>query len=162
MGYNIKIGNAKIDTSNDDGWLEARWYVEYITHKGAPVFQNDTMTGNGNTRHPSYTTWSIFADEVGLKDLFYGPEGLLYNHPGCIVLTKEHHAQVASALEIWKKKSTKPPGFAGFSNFNSSTGEWCAPPDEGRYDHQLARLIWLEWWMRWALENCEIPAFENS
>ena len=26
----------------------------------------------------------------------------------------------------------------------------------------LARLIWLEFWMRWALKNCETPAIENS
>lgn len=34
-------------------------------------------------------------------------------------------------------------------------------PDEGKYDPYLARLIWLEWWMTWALDNCETPAIEN-
>ena len=39
-------------------------------------------------------------------------------------------------------------------------GTWGAP-DEGKYDYQLARLLWLEWWVEWAIENAGRPAIEN-
>ena len=34
--------------------------------------------------------------------------------------------------------------------------------DGGRADAHLARALWLEWWMNWALENCERPAIYNA
>jgi hypothetical protein len=58
--------------------------------------------------------------------------------------------EVSLALERRQKKSTLPPGFEGWGYEGPA-----------RYDYMLARLIWLDWWMRWALENCETPAIEN-
>lgn len=163
MGYNLTIGNAVPEFSKDYGELSARWVVPFVRHPDAPVFPNDGLTANSNGRSPSYSGWSIFCDHVGLTRLFYDErDGLLRPHPGCKLLTAAHHTEVLAALQRRQTSSDKPPGFAGDSKFNHETRAWEPSPDEGKYDHHLARLIWLEWWMRWALANCETPAFENT
>lgn len=163
MGYTLRIGNAKVESGDNYGQLWAHWTVEGTTHPDAPVFPNDGMTGNSNQRSPSYSTWTDFAYSTGLERLFYDKDaGLLANHPGCVPLTEAHHAEVLAALQRWRAKSDKPPGFAGPDKFNKDTQQWEPSPDEGRYDHTLARLMWAEWWIQWALDNCETPAFENT
>lgn len=162
MGYSITIGNAKPEFNKDDGELWARWTVDGMALPEAPTFPNDEMTGNGNGRSPSYTGWAEFCDAAGLTTLFLEKwEGLMSQHPGCKMLQKEHLLQVQAALEKWKRTATKPPGFEGWGKFNEETKQW-ETPDQGKYDHILARLIWLEFWMKWALENCETPAIENT
>jgi hypothetical protein len=32
--------------------------------------------------------------------------------------------------------------------------------DQNTYDENLAVLQWLEWWMQWAVKNCETPAIQ--
>lgn len=39
--------------------------------------------------------------------------------------------------------------------------DMAALPPSGTFDPVLARLIWLEWWMAWALANCKTPAIHN-
>lgn len=152
MGYSITIGNAKPEWSKSDGELWARWSVDRKALPDAPTFPHDEMTGSGNCRSPSYSGWAEFCRAAGLYDLFLEKwEGLMCEHPGCKMIEKEHLLQVQAALEKWKRVATKPPGFEGWN------GE-----DSDKYDHTLARLIWLEFWMRWALENCETPAIENT
>jgi hypothetical protein len=145
MGYSIKIGNAVLFFSKDYGDLYACWKVESATSDEAPTFICDQMTGNSNSRHPSYSGWGDFCRETGLDNLFYKEwKGLLYKHPGCVMITEDHYAEVHSALENYQKIATEPPGFGD------------------TYDPQLARLMWLDFWMRWALDNCETPAIHNS
>jgi hypothetical protein len=152
MGYTLSIGNAIPQHSKDYGELTARWTVEGAQSDDAPTFPHDDMTGNGNHRSPSYSGWSEFAKETGLERLFFDKsDGLLERHPGCKILTQAHHTEVLAALQRRQKISTKPPGFEGWN------GE-----DRDKHDAQLARLMWLEWWMRWALANCETPAFQNT
>lgn len=152
MGYIINIGNAVPRHSKEYGELYARWAVEDATSGDAPTFPHDEVTGNSNSRSPSYTGWHEFCRKAGIEDLWYDKnEGLLREHPGCFILTPTHHARVKEALERWRAHATLPPGFSGWH------GE-----DDGKYDAILARLIWLEWWMDWALKNCETPAVENS
>ena len=163
MGYTLSIGNAKVESGNEYGELWARWTVDNATHPNAPTFPNDDMTGNGNHRSPGYSGWRDFARATGLEPFFYDEgEGLLARHPGCVPLTEAHHSEVLAALQRWQSKADKPPGFAGMDTFNKETQQWEPSADAGRYDHTLARLMWLEWWMRWALDNCETPAFENT
>lgn len=161
MGYTLKIGNAVPHHNKEYGELYASWEVEPRNSDDAPLFPNDEVTGNGNARHPSYSGWSEFCEETGLKALFYDKEtGLLRGHPGCFILEPHHHATVADALNRWKRRATKPPGFSAFPVYDEEKRDWITQ-DEDKYDPQLARLIWLEWWMRWALANCETPAIEN-
>lgn len=157
MGYEIRIGNAVPHFDKDGGQLYACWKVEPTATDKAPTFPNDEMTGNGNSRHPSYSSWTEFLRQTGLFDLFLGDDGLMKDHPGCRIITKDHHAAVKSALDKWQEKATLPPGLSG-SQITSSGYETF---DEGKYDHQLARLMWLEFWMKYAIDTYETPAIEN-
>jgi hypothetical protein len=152
MGYTFTIGNAVPEFSKEDGDLSARWVVDGKTLPEAPEFPNDIMTAKGNSRSPSYSGWHEFCQTAGIYDVFYDERGRLHaGHPGCVLLTEADYERVKGALAAWRTKATKPPGFVGWN------GE-----DEGKYDHTLARLIWLEFWMRWALDNCETPAIQNT
>jgi len=162
MSYSIYIGAGEPEHDTEDCQLSARWVVESVTHDEAPEFPNDAMTGKSNSRHPSYSGWSDFCDEAGLYDLFFDKEvGLMSSHPGCEMIQERHVAEVKKALCRWRKSAVKPPGFSGFGVYNKVTECW-ETTDEGKYDHILARLIWLDYWMTWALETCEVPAIHNT
>lgn len=151
MGYTIKIGNATPKFSKDFNELLARWEVEPAADSCAPVFVNDEMTGNSNARSPSYSGWANFCRAVGLHDFFFDDQdGLITQHPGCEMITQEHLEIVQTALIKYQATTDKTPGFILWDD-----------DDTGKFDGNLARLIWLEWWMRWALANCETPAIEN-
>ena len=152
MGYSFYIGNAVPEFSKEDGELTARWVVGRTENDNAPTFQNDQCTGSSNGRHPSYSGWYSFCEEAGLVDLFYDERGhLLAGHPGCALLTADDLARVRAALHLRRAKSRYPPGFSAAMSAN-----------DGECDACLARLIWLEWWISWALENCETPAIQNT
>jgi hypothetical protein len=162
MSYSITIGNAVPEHSKEYGELYARWTVESASSSDAPTFPHDEMTGNGNSRHPAYSAWHEFCAVTGLEAMWYDKgTGLLREHPGCFVLEPHHHATAKDALERWREKATLPPGFFGFPEFDKETSTHKSP-DEGKYDPILARLIWMEWWMAWALKNCETPAVCNT
>ncbi len=154
MGYTFNIGNAVPEFDKEYfPELYAKWAVEGKTLKKAPKFINDEMTGQSNSRSPSYTTWSDFCKTVGLYDFFYNPQGHLHaGHPGCIGIEQKDADLVTAALRLYEKKAIHPPGFSGWEG-----------PKEGdpEVDAHLARLIWLEFWMQWAVKNCETPAIEN-
>ena len=154
MGYNIIIGNAEPFFDKDDfPFLFARWRVKTIELDNAPSFIND-CTSKSNMRSPSYTVWSDFCRSTGLYELFFNAANGLISacgHPGCIGITKDDLDTVSQSLARYQSKSTLPAGF--------ETWDYKGSPN---YDYHLARLIWLEWWMRWAIENCETPAIHNS
>lgn len=154
MGYTFTVGNAVPEFSKDYfPELSARWVVEGATHLDAPTAPGDEMTGNGNCRSPSYTVWSDFCRSTGLYDLFYDGRGHLHaGHPGCIGITAEFADAVSAALSAYRQKATLPPGFEADWSYDG-------PPN---YDYHLARLIWLDWWVRWAIANCETPAIHNT
>lgn len=150
MGYTIRIGNAVPEFSKDHNELWAEWRVKAESNEWAPKFVNDDLTGNSNERSPSYSAWREFTRVVGLEDLFFKDyEGLMSSHPGCKMFTQQHLDEVQTALIKYQAKATLPPGFDDWES------------TEPTHDGWLARLIWLEWWMRWALANCETPAIYN-
>jgi len=155
MGYNLTIGNGEPSFSKDYGELSARWEVEIVEHTTAPDFADDP-TGQTNMRSPSYSAWSGFCDAVGLRALFYGDQsddGWLTRHPGCALIEREHVEQIAGALKTYRAKW---PGLTpGFSEAQNPTADSLAAS-------YLARLIWLDYWVRWAFASCETPAIENS
>ncbi len=153
MGYNIHIGNAVPHLIEDE--LAARYEVEGVENDAAPHWPNPPtlagqfpvydLSGKSNGRFPGYTSFAGWARVTGLYELFLGEEGLIRRHPGCQRLTEDHLTQVREARELWEKDHPE------------------ASP--GWHDHQdaaLAKLIWYEWWMTWALKNCRIPAISNS
>lgn len=155
MSYNIKIGNAKPYFEKDEDELYATWEVEDQSLENAPNFPNDP-TGTSNERSPAYSVWRDFADWCGLYDLLLGMDGLMYNHPGCKPLKKEHYEQIKAVLEKKKGIVVGEPGFQKLAEEEGSMDEY------GIDQSHLARLIWLEFWVNWALENCETPAIWNN
>jgi hypothetical protein len=170
MGYNITIGNAYLQYTRGDEHMSIM--VEAATNENAP--DHDPFTGKGNSRSPSYTAWHDFCREAGIHELFYGQgwsreerrylecsEGfhretpLLAEHPGAFPLFHED-LQYITAARIRRQQTNggRPPGFW---DWDDERGEI----DNGN-DHVLARLVWLEFWIEWALGNCERPAIANS
>jgi hypothetical protein len=153
VGYNFAVGNAVPKHSKEDfPELYASWEVEGVEITDAPCFPND-VAKHTNYRSPSYTVWANFCRNTGLYEFFYDENGRLHaGHPGCIGITKEDADFVTAALNSYRAKSKLPPGF-------EEDWDYQGPPN---YDYDLARLMWLEWWMQWAVKNCETPAIENS
>jgi hypothetical protein len=158
VGYNLKIGNAvleEVDPDDCDGKFCAKYLIEGAHHDGAPAFGEPT--DYTNQRWPSYSAWADFCKETGLHALFFDKyDGIMREHPGCFKLTEDHLGQVREALERRKQTTGgRPPGFYDYDE------ETQQDVDNGN-DPQTARLVWLEYWMAWALEHCERPAIENS
>lgn len=163
MGYNIGIGNAVPEFDHDE--LRARYDVPSVEREDAPTFPGDEMTGKGNYRYPGYGQWADFCREAGIYDLFLdrdSGEALLQEHPGIARLHADHLTRIRAALEKRRRESSKPPGFGANEVFNKELQAWEPSPDADKYDPILARLIWLEYWMDWALRECERPAIYNS
>lgn len=154
MGYTFTVGNAvPVHHKDDFPYLSARWEVEHAQLDAAPSFSGDEMTGKSNMRSPSYSVWSDFCRATGLYELFYDECGHLHaRHPGCIGITQEDADFVTAALARYRAKATLPPGF-------EQAWDYSGPPN---YDYNFARLIWLEFWMQWAVKNCETPAIQNT
>jgi hypothetical protein len=141
MGYTIRIGNAVVADQDVESV-----HVKRTSRYDAPAFPGD-YADQINERMPSYGTWESLAKQTGLKRLFFDKQrGLLSQNPGCAVLEPQHLHEVQSAIELLR---TRFPEAA--PRFDMSTE-----------DAHLARLLWLEWWMGWAIANCELPAFYNS
>ena len=141
MGCTIRVGNAVLADMDVE-----RVHVKQTRHNDAPAFPGD-YSERINERMPSYSTWVCLANQTGLKRFFFDEKsGLLSQHPGCAVLQPRHLHEVQSAIERFRAR------------FPEATPRF----DVSTEDAHLARLLWLEWWMAWALANCELPAFYNS
>lgn len=169
MSYDIYIGEAKIGEiePDDDPGVALDVVVASTEHPKAPEFPGDEMTGKSNGRHPGYSQFAEFCERVGLYGLFFDKwRGLMREHPGTVALDKTHLQEVRRALDAHRTK------------FKNIAPGWCKCEacdefvrEEKRTPHipaivqcasgDLARLIWFEWWMSWALENCKRPALYN-
>ena len=168
MSYSIYIGEAVIGEIDPDelkdGYNHLRLEVEEVSLPDAPSFPGDVMTGNSNGRHPAYAGWDRFCKATGLHKLFFDSKnGLMREHPGCFVLTEKDAEDVKKAREKWQREH--PKSKSGWCLCGET--EACGHPLRGErpkhvdLDGDLARLLWLEWWMKWALKNCKIPAIHN-
>ena len=157
MGWSIKIGNAvpmsRENALNEhgDGWTVYRFSVEDAEHPDAPFWESQPETGavdisgKTNNRSPSYASFHEFLKKTGITGNDVPAFGALGSDSNCYVLRPEHRDAVAKARKAWEARH---PG---------------AVPGWGAgLDAILARLIWYEWWMTWALENCERPAIEMA
>lgn len=150
MGYSIYIGNAipKFERTEYDE-LYAAWQVETAEDVKDPL-------GENNHFQHSYTWFAEFLKRFNLYDLFleqkyyhpseqteYWEEGLMFNHPGCVIIKEYHYLDIKNALDKYKLVATKEAGY------------------EDGQDHILALLMRLEFWFRYALDNCEVPAIYN-
>lgn len=174
MGYTITIGEAEpqqIDWDDlapgDIVWTRVEARREQ--HDDAPVFPNDGLTANTNERSPSYTVWDEFARHVGLYEMFFGSQdgeseyrygALMREHPGAALLGPQHAREIRDALERYR--GSNPYAQPGFEPFWIPGTEKKGDPVPENCDAQLARLIWLDYWVNWAVENCEHPIMENT
>lgn len=145
MGYRIFIGDLLKSPKPEEGCFN--YIVPDVTSAFAPKFDAvDDRQGGKNSHYSSYGGWSDFCEEARIFDLFFNPStGLMRNHPGYVELTPEHLIKIREAMEYREAMVGPPPGFG----------------HDGSEDPILARLIWLEYWVRWALRNCCQPVLLN-
>ena len=157
MGFSFIIGNAVVERDGDGGYCVM---VADASHPDAPSNGDDSHKTNYRT--PGYIVWKEFATAVGIADLFYGPEGkqdgpLLAADPA--ELKEEHYQIIHVALLDYKAKH--PDAVPGYSTrYDSSVHDYVTDPNPN-LDGNLDRLMWLDFWIRWALDNCEYPAFHG-
>lgn len=169
MGWDIFIGNAepRFNPADEHGPGSFQWVVERVNREDAPTFPNDEVTGNGNGRHPSYSAWNGTLRRAGLTELFFDNyTGLMGHHPGIFHILPAHVEAVEAALSRFKEKHPRArPRFGGGPPKQFAPNMVMISDDMGEgaseEDAMLARLEWLAWWMRWAVENCERPAIYN-
>jgi hypothetical protein len=106
-----------------------------ISRDNAPAFGEPT--DYSNQRWPSYLDWENFTKEISLHDMFFNKKtGLMRKHPGMERLTKKHKQMVDKAMYEYEKKGEK--------------------------DFNYNRLVWLKYWVDWALKFCHSPVFYNA
>lgn len=164
MGYTLTIGELEMTFDNDEDCPNIDLSAEGFCHENAPAFGEPT--DNTSSRWPSYISWAEFCRFVGLYDLFYGKndqkeltrdDAILAQHPGCIPLTEKHRREINAAYEAFKIKY--PNAVATYGNPKSFfEGDPNNPEENG----QMCRLVWLHYWVNWALDNCKKPVFANS
>lgn len=156
MSYSIYIGQGHGKARMKNGVLDvSKMEVPEVVREDAPNLPNDGFTNKSNNRHPGYSQWHDFTVEAGIEELFYHPEfGLLRPHPGTRLLTTGHRDIIKLARRNWE--ADHPNAVPGFWEDDEPTEA------EKDYDANLARLIWLDYWISWTVENCEFPCIENS
>jgi hypothetical protein len=117
--------------------------IAEVTSEQAPAIPGDRYP-RMNKRQPSYNEWSDFCEATGLRRFFL--EGLLVPHPGINYITPLHAQAITSAKARYLRAHPQAQAI------NDGTPE----------NMHLARLVWLEWWMQWALEHCRYPGIQNS
>jgi hypothetical protein len=172
MAYNITIGEAQFEDMSYGDSAGLRVEARRESHDNAPTFANDDMTGSGNCRSPSYSVWTNFCRDTGIYDLFYGndrsaryyesevpgmhrEQPILADHPGFAAINEHDVAYVKRALDAYRLKH--PNAQPGFDDWETREGEGVTMQDAN-----MARLIWLHYWMDWAVKNCERPIVENT
>lgn len=116
-----------------------------IKHGDAPAPPEDPFP-HENLRMPSYIGWGNFMDRAGLIGTFEDKEtGLFREHPGTVVLTREHLGVFMASLDLYPI---------------NHRAEGVGDPEIEAIDRE--RLEWLVWWTRYALEHCKCPAIHNS
>jgi len=159
MSYDIYIGEAVLESSADKEEFFCRWAVKGHSEKQAPSFKGDELTGKGNSRHPGYIQWGDFCRRNNLYEFFFDEDdGLMREHPGCFPLKQEHLEVLEAALKELEKKDSRPAGLD-----ERYIKDYIAQIPEGEETHSYdkVRLIWLVYWVNWALENCKHPAIAN-
>lgn len=170
MGYTLRIGELKVSYENDEDEPRIDLKAMPARHDDAPAFGEPT--DYENQRWPSYTAWAEFARDFGLYELFFGQsvgsrdivrdDALLRQHPGCVPLTERHRREINAALEAWKRRyPDATPTFGRPPPEGAHPLMW-EDPDNPEENGKMTRIVWLAYWVNWALDNCTRPVFENT
>ena len=170
MGYTLRIGELEMEYHQDEDEPRIELNAKGFHHDDAPAFGEPT--DGESQRWPSYSSWSDFAKDAGLYTLFYGKEpgsrewvrddALIAEHPGCVPLTEKHRREINAALAAWKIKYPEAmPTYGRPAPEGEHPLAW-SDPDNPEENGKMCRLVWLHYWVNWALDNCERPVFQNT
>lgn len=134
------------------------WSVDRTHHPGAPVFNNDEATEPlANWRYINIPVWHSMAEECGITAWLSDRQtGLLAESQTDVVrpLSEDDFGIVNNAYLLRSAFREGKPGWD--AEFDEE--ELGQVPLNTRHDEYLARLMWLRFWIRWALDNCEEPS----
>lgn len=160
MGYSFTIGDLKkvVEKYEEDGVIEEyeNWSAETIELENAPAFGEPT--DRTNERWPSYSAWSEFAEFTNIYDLIYSDTGhLIGSHPGYLELTDDFQKNLKKRKKEFEEKYPKVE-----ATYGNKTSIFEADPNNPPENYFYCRLVWLDFWVDYALENCETPAIVNT
>lgn len=165
MGYSISIGEWEKPRKGSEDTVGS---VTSVHLEEAPAFGEPT--DYTNARWPSYSGWANFLKETGLEwlsprtshefkgeDVRRGIPALMVEHPGVSPVLPVHLAAIEEALVTYRAKIglDKQPGWPVDMKGAAVAGA-------EHLDGNLARLTWLRFWVKWALENCRNPVLLNT
>lgn len=157
MGYSITIGELKIEKEPEDG-LDCScigFSAKGERHDNAPAFGEPTDFSN--SRWPSYSVWSDNLKSAGLYDLFFDEGHLIGGHPGIRLITAEFIAEFDKRKKAFEGKH--PDVIATYGEVKN-----CFEVDESNpsCNSTYCRVVWLDYWLKWAFDNCETPVINNT
>ncbi|MGL5718592.1 MAG: hypothetical protein ACRCX2_36650 [Paraclostridium sp.] len=169
MGWYIDIGELKVyEEKDDDGSVLRSFGAEQTTHKDAPYLGFGDVSYDTNSRHPSYAGFGQFVTDVGLRDFFY--EEIMGNRSNSFYteLEENHLETIRKAIDNYldvypdapdkiPSKDKEPEGFR-----NKSWEDRDAITDSMDFDWNYGKLKWYEFWIDWALRNCDKPVIAFS
>jgi hypothetical protein len=160
MGYNLIIGEAVVTGLDDDDCYDGifvRVWANSERDESSPAFNEPTDFTN--ERWPSYTMWSDFINEAGLRDFMFDENNMKGGHPGAFELRNDDIETTKNALE---RMRTKYPEAAKMVDSGVKYSDnWNDPPPCDGFG-SVARATWLYYWVKWSVENCKKPVFANS
>jgi hypothetical protein len=142
-------------------WNEelSSWDVQRETSPEAPVFPNDVcLEPKANWRFVNYPAWKSMAEEVGLtKWLTDKDTGILHKNDEVTPITEDHYRMISEAYLLRSAFAEGRPGWDSEEWDEETLGARPQVPGT-HYDKYLARLMWLRFWVRWALDHCQEPS----
>jgi hypothetical protein len=118
---------------------------------------DDPLEPHANWRYVNYAAWQGMAEECDLVAWLTHPQtGLLHTSDLPRSLTEADYRVVNEAYLLRSVFNEGQPGWA----FEPTEEDQLAIgelPMQPAYDEYYARLTWLRFWIRWALDHCENP-----
>ncbi len=160
MGYSLTIGELEVDKNHEDG-IDCScisFGAKGEKHDNAPAFNEPTDFTN--QRWPSYGVWSDCLRDAGMYDLFFCDGGhLIGGHPGVRLLTKEFYEEFTKRKIAFEAKYPHVEATYGERDTKDIFHEDLSNP---KCNNVYCRIVWMDYWINWAIENCETPVFANS